>query len=79
MKKPTREPSALSSLKINGPVTSVLLKRSITTIFSIGIPAMPEYLVIIEIAVVVLAAQGSSFAGSLDCAHAIWRSHPPRI
>ena len=49
-----------------------------TMIVSLGILAKPEYLVIIEIAVVLLAAQAFVINRLAGLQYPIWRSHPPR-
>jgi CBS domain-containing membrane protein len=49
-----------------------------TMIVSLGILAKPEYLVIIEIAVVLLAAQAYVINRLAGLQYPIWRSHPPR-
>jgi CBS domain-containing membrane protein len=47
-----------------------------TMIVSLGILAKPEYLVIIEIAVVLLAAQAFIINRLAGLQYPIWRSHP---
>ena len=49
-----------------------------TMIVSLGILAKPEYLVIIEIAVVLLAAQAFVINRLAGLQYPIWRTHPPR-
>ena len=49
-----------------------------TMIVSLGILAKPEYLVIIEIAVVLLAAQAFIINRLAGLQYPIWRNHPPR-
>ncbi len=49
-----------------------------TMIVSLGILAKPEYLVIIEIAVVLLAAQAFVINRLAGLQYPIWRCHPPR-
>ena len=49
-----------------------------TMIVSLGILAKPEYLVIIEIAVVLLAAQAFVINRLAGLQYPIWRSHPQR-
>ena len=49
-----------------------------TMIVSLGILAKPEYLVIIEIAVVLLAAQAFVINRLAGLQYPIWRSQPPR-
>ena len=49
-----------------------------TMIVSLGILAKPEYLVIIEIAVVLLAIQAFIINRLAGLQYPIWRNHPPR-
>ena len=49
-----------------------------TMIVSLGILAKPEYLVIIEIAVVLLAAQAFIINRLAGLQYPIWRNHSPR-
>ena len=49
-----------------------------TMIVSLGILAKPEYLVIIEIAVVLLAAQAFAINRLAGLQYPIWRSQPSR-
>jgi CBS domain-containing membrane protein len=51
---------------------------AIMVIVSLGILAKPEYLVIIEIAVVLLAAQAFIINRLAGLRYPIWRSHSPR-
>ena len=60
-------------LHVNHPPTGAT-----TMIVSLGILAKPEYLVIIEIAVVLLAAQAFIINRLAGLQYPIWRNHPPR-
>jgi hypothetical protein len=66
-------PAIRALLRVNYP-----LAGATTMIVSLGILAKPEYLVIIEIAVALLAAQASVFKRLAGLQYPIWRSHPPR-
>jgi CBS domain-containing membrane protein len=60
-------------LRVNHPPAGAT-----TMIVSLGILAKPEYLVIIEIAVVLLAAQAFIINRLAGLRYPIWRSQPPR-
>ena len=60
-------------LRVNYP-----LAGATTMIVSLSILAKHEYLVIIEIAVVLLAAQAFVINRLAGLQYPIWRSHPPR-
>jgi CBS domain-containing membrane protein len=51
---------------------------AIMVIVSLGILAKPEYLVISEIAVILLAVQAFFINRLAGLQYPIWRSHPPR-